>query len=164
VILSFSLIVGIAAIGLWILWLWRRSSTPCQVVSGEIPEILAQLEASGREGNASVLTVIPKGAPAGDGIIIQYSIHQGVVGFDWLLLGFRNVADKPRIAEMAAALGYPVEEREADHVRCLRMTGPGISDLGVAIIRDFYNVSPSTKIQMTTKGFKWSPDEHWRQA
>ena len=164
VILPFSLIAGLVAIGLGVLWLWRRSSTPCAVVSGEIPEIIAQLQASGREGNAGILTVIPGGASAGDGITIQYSIDQGVVGFDWILLGFKNVADRPRIAEMAAALGYPVEERETDQVRYLRMTGPGIADLGVAIIRDFYNVSPSTKIRMITKGFKWHPDEHWRQV
>ena len=161
--LYLSLIVGMVVIGLWGFWLWRRSSAPCQVVSGEIPEILAQLQASGTEGNSSMLRFAPNGS-AGDVLTIQYSIDQGVVGLDWVLLGFRNVADKPRIAELATALGYPIEECELNHVRCLRMTGPGISDLGVAIIRDFYNVGPETKIQMSTRGFKWNPHEHWHQV
>jgi len=63
---------------------------------------------------------------------------------------------------MAAALGYQVEERERNHLLHLRVTGQGISELGMAIIRDFYNVSPATEIRMITEGFKWNPHAHWK--
>jgi hypothetical protein len=156
------LIISIVAIGLLILFIRHRRAIAYRVVSGEIPEVLAQLQASGMEGNRSVLWISPRDASVGDGINLQYSIDQGVVGLDWVLVGSRNVADKSKIAEMAAALGYQVEERERNHLLHLRVTGQGISELGMAIIRDFYNVSPATEIRMITEGFKWNPHAHWK--
>lgn len=131
------------------------------VASADIPEIIAQLQVSAKEGNASVLTIAQDGSPDGDGIRLQFSIDHGVVGLDWVLLGHRNVSDHSRIAEMAAALGYHVEERDLDEVRYLRMTGQGIAELGTAIIRDFYGIHPATRIPMLTVGFTWDPEAHW---
>ncbi|NTV76029.1 MAG: hypothetical protein HGA66_17720 [Holophaga sp.] len=131
------------------------------VASAEIPEIIAQLQVSAKEGNASILTIAQDGSPDAEGIRLQFSIDHGVVGLDWVLLGHRNVADQSRIAEMAAALGYQVEERDLEQVRYLRMTGQGIAELGTAIIRDFYGINPATRIPMLTVGFKWDPEAHW---
>ncbi|WP_306600916.1 hypothetical protein [Geothrix sp. 21YS21S-2] len=147
----------IVSIGLLIRALRRRSPATHHVASSEIPEILAQLQVSAREGNASVLT-LPSG---GEGVQLQFSIDHGVVGLDWVLVGHRNLSDKSRIAEMATALGYHVEECEQNQVRQLRITGQGIAELGTAIIRDFYGIHPAARIPMVTVGFRWDPEAHW---
>jgi hypothetical protein len=161
---AFIIILIIVAVGLWIWIRRRRAPAVNRVTSADIPEIIAQLQVSAREGNASVLTLAQDGSPDGEGIRLQLSIDQGVVGLDWVLLGHRNVADHSRIAEMAAALGYYVEERDREQVRYLRMTGHGIAELGTAIIRDFYGIHPDTPIPMTTVGFTWDPEAHWNQS
>jgi len=160
---NFALIVIliIVAAGLWIGIRRRRAPAVNLVASADIPEIIAQLQVSAKEGNASVLTIPQEGSPDGEGIRLQFSIDHGVVGLDWVLLGHRNVSDHSRIAEMATALGYQAEERDLEQVRYLRMTGQGIAELGTAIIRDFYGIHPATRIPMVTVGFKWDPEAHW---
>jgi len=128
-----------------------------RVAASDIPAILAQLEVSGKEGDFTVFMFDPHDGAAGDGINLQYSIEQGVVGFDWVLIGPRNVADKTRIAEIATILGFQVQEREMNQVRYLRVTGHGIADLGIAIIQDFYRLDPATRVRMIAEGFEWNP-------
>lgn len=133
------------------------ASLTASVAAHEIPAILAQLQASGNEGNFTVFMFTPQGAAPGDGINLQYSIEGGIVGFDWVLIGPRNVADRTKIAEIAMALGFQVQERELNQVPYLRVTGHGISDLGIAIIQDFYRLDPTARVRMITEGFEWHP-------
>jgi len=155
--LAFGLIV------LAILWR-RRAPAPHRVASGDIPEILAQLQVSAREGNAGVLTIPREGAPEGEGVRLRFSIELGVVGLDWVPRGPGDAEDRERIAEMAAALGYHVAAVDAEPAGHLRMTGQGIAELGIAIIRDFYGIAPATRIAMVTVGFAWDPEARWSQA
>lgn len=156
---------GIICIGLLIWYARGRKAGPdplaavagAQVAASDIPAILAQLEASGNEGNFIVFMFAPQDGAPGDGINLQYSIEQGVVGFDWVLIGPRNVADRDRIAEIATVLGFQLQEREMNQVRYLRVTGRGIADLGIAIIQDFYRIDPTAKVRMITEGFEWDP-------
>ena len=93
----------------------------------------------------------------GEAINLQYSIEGGVVGFDWVLIGPRNVADKAKVIEIASKLGYRLEEREMNNVHYLRVAGSGISELGARVIQDLYKIDPNTKLEMITEGFKWQP-------
>ena len=93
----------------------------------------------------------------GEAVNLQYSIDGGVVGFDWVLISPRNVADKAKVSEIASTLGYQLEEHEMNNVHYLRVTGSGISELGLRIIQDLYKIDPNTKLEMITEGFKWQP-------
>ena len=42
-------------------------------------------------------------------------------------------------------------------VRYLRVTGSGTSEFDTKIIEDSHHISPDTKLQMITEGFKWQP-------
>ncbi len=142
----------------------RRAPAPHRVASGDIPEILAQLQVSAREGNAGILTIPQEGVPEGEGVRLRFSIDLGVVGLDWIPPGPGDAEDRDRIAEMAAALGYHVAVADTEPVGHLRMTGPGIAELGIAIIRDFYGIAPATRIAMVTVGFAWDPEARWNQT
>jgi hypothetical protein len=149
------IIAGLVGIGLLVLFLRSRVAPTYHVAAKEIPEVITQLQRSAKDGHFAVLMFVPAGSTDGEAVNLQYSIEHGIVGFDWVLIGPRNVADKARVNEVASKLGHHLEEREMNNVRYLRLTGSGISELGVTIIRDLYNIDPSTKLEMITEGFEW---------
>jgi hypothetical protein len=134
-----------------------RIATNCPVTSSDIPEILSQLERSGKNGNFAVLIFVPPGSTDGEAVNLQYSIEGGAVGLDWVLIGPRNEADREKVSEFAARLGSRLEEHDMNRVRYLRVTGSGIGNLGAKIITDFYHISADTKLDIVTEGFKWQP-------
>ena len=127
------------------------------VTSHDIPEVISQLDRSSQNGHFAVLMFVPPGSTDGEAVNLQYSIESGTVGMDWVLLGPRNIADREKISEFASKLGHPLDEREMNGVHYLRVTGSSISELGAKIIQDFYHISPDTKLEMITEGFKWQP-------
>lgn len=125
------------------------------VTSRDIPEVISQLDRSSQNGHFAVLMFVPPSSTDGEAVNLQYSIESGTVGMDWVLIGPRNIADREKISEFASKLGHRLDEREMNGVHYLRVTGSGISELGAKIIQDFYHISPGTKLEMITEGFKW---------
>jgi hypothetical protein len=153
-LITFTCVVGIA---LLVLLVRSRIALTYTVTARDIPEIIGQLQRSGKNGHFAVLMFIPPGSSDGEALNLQYSIEQGAVGLDWVLLGPRNIADQKRVSEFASKVGYHLDEHEMNHARYLRLTGSGISDLGAKIIRELYQVGPDTELEMITEGFQWQP-------
>jgi len=128
-----------------------------EAAASEIPAVISQLRQSATDGNFVVFIFIPPGSTDGEVVNLQYSIDGGVVGFDWVLSGLRNIADKAKIVELASKLGHRLEERDENDCRFLRLTGSSISEFGARIIQDVYNIDPNTKLEIITEGFKWQP-------
>src|SRR5260221_13876184 len=103
-----------------------RKSRRQEAAATEIPKIINQLQRSPNDGHFAVLMFVPPGYTDGESVNLQYSIEGGVVGFDWVLIGPRNIADKAKVVELATKLGYRLEEHEMNNCRYLRMTGGGI--------------------------------------
>lgn len=146
---------GLIVIALLVLLVRSRIAPTYSVTASEIPAVVSQLHRSGKDGNFAVLMFVPPGSSDGEAINLQYSIDGGVLGFDWVLIGPRNIADKAKVNEIASKLGYRLEEREMNKVHYLRVTGGGISELGARIIEDLYKLDPNAKLEMITEGFKW---------
>ena len=123
----------------------------------EIPKVISQLQESAQDGHFVVFIFVPSDSKDGEAVNLQYSIDSGVVGFDWVLISPRNIADKATVIELASRLGYRLEEREENGCRFLRMTGSGISELGARIIQDVYKIDRQTKLELMIQGFEWQP-------
>lgn len=123
----------------------------------EIPKVISQLQQSAQDGHFVVFIFVPSDSMDGEAVNLQYSIDGGVVGFDWVLISPRNLADKMKVIEFASSLGYRLEEREMNGVRFLRMTDGGISELGAGIIHDVYKIDRNTRLEIMTQGFEWQP-------
>jgi hypothetical protein len=149
--------VCVAGTALLVLLVRSRIARNYAVTARDIPEVTSQLQRSGKNGHFAVLMFVPPGSSDGEPVNLQYSIEQGAVGLDWVLLGPRNIADQNRISEFASKAGYHFDEHEMNRVRYLRLTGSGISDFGARIIRELYQISPDTKLGMITEGFQWQP-------
>jgi len=135
----------------------RRLAITYSVTANEIPEIISQLQRSAGHGHFLVIMFVPPGSTDGETANLQYSTENGIAGLDWILIGARNIADKAKVIETASKLGYQLEEREMNEVPYLRMTGSGISELGIKIITDLYKIDPNVKLDMITEGFRWEP-------
>jgi hypothetical protein len=123
----------------------------------DIPKLISQLQQSAQDGNFVVFIFVPSDSKDGEPVNLQYSIDGGVVGFDWVLIGPRNIADKMRVIDYALSLGYRLEERNENGCRFLRTTGSGISELGAGIIQEVYKIDRNTKLEIVTEGFEWQP-------
>ncbi len=154
-----TLLIVILFIGItWILLRGRVHIVPERMVTVlDIPQILSQLQRSGRDGSFADLLLVPPGSKDGKKINLQYSIEDGAVGLDWLLLSPPNVADWGKLREFAEKLGHHFDEREKNQVRYLRVTGGGIAELGAKIIVDFYGTDLETRLELIAEGFEWPP-------
>jgi hypothetical protein len=157
--MKLALIIVGCAVGIAFLVLLVRSriAPNYPVTARDIPKIISQLQRSAKDGHFAVLIFVPPGSADGEAVNLQYSIEAGVVGLDWVLLGPRNIADEAKVRDFALKLGHRLEVHEMNKVRYLRTTGSGISELGMKIMSDFYQVPTDTKVDMITEGFKWQP-------
>jgi hypothetical protein len=94
-------------------------------------------------------------SPGGDAVNLQYSVEQGAVGLDWVLLGKTNIADKEKVSAFASQQGHPMTERVMNHVHYLRTEGRDLDKLGVSVIVDYYGIPRDAKLDLITEGFEW---------
>jgi hypothetical protein len=142
-------------IAVFVLLKRSRIVPTASVTSRNIQEVISQLDRSSQNGHFVVFMFIPPDSADGEAVNLQYSIENGVVGLDWVLLGPRNIADRDSVCQFASKLGYRFDECEMNGVHYLRVAGSGISELGAKIIEDFYHVNPDIKLELITEGFKW---------
>jgi len=151
----FIIIAALIIIGLILFFRRTRIASDYLIKVSDIPDVLSQLQRTGKDGSFAVLIFGPPNSKDDEEINLQYSIEGGKVGLDWVLLGAPNIADRDRIKVFASGLGHEWVEKEMNRVRYLRVTGPGISELGMKIILDFYHVPSETDLTMITEGFDW---------
>jgi len=145
----------LVVICLFVVFIRSRMAPTYSVAVNEIPEVVSQLQRSAGHGHFAVLMFVPPSSTDGESVNLQYSTENGIAGLDWILIGAPNIADKAKVIETASKFGYRLEEREMNEVPYLRMTGSGISELGLKIITDLYKIDPNTRLDMITEGFKW---------
>src|SRR2546426_11031999 len=90
----------------------RRPTKRQEASAEEIPKVISQLQDSAQDGHFVVFIFVPSDSKDGEAVNLQYSIDSGVVGFDWVLISPRNIADQATVIELASRLGYRLEERE----------------------------------------------------
>ncbi len=100
---------------------------------------------------------VPPDRRDGEAINLRYSIDEGQLGLDWVLLSRANVADQSKVEEFVNGRGHAVQERQENRVRFLRIEDGDLAVLGVQIARDLYRLDPSTPLNTIVEGFEWTP-------
>ena len=154
------LFVALAVLLSGLYFLFKPRQAPLYSVPvSDIPAVISKLHGlpTGRYGTWAVFMFKPSGAsPEEDAVNLQYSVENGVVGLDWVLISGRNVADKDKLVTFISAKGFTASELEMNKVRYLRIVGNGIELLGVTIVTDFYGIPAHTPLDFHTEGFEWS--------
>lgn len=125
------------------------------VVVGDVPSIIEKLSHGTGDPRYAVLMFIPKDSADREYVNLQYSLENGVVGLDWVLLGGRNIEDVEAIKTFAASRGHELKHHVMNDVEFLRTEGPGIAELGMSLISEFYDSTPSERIKLLVEGFEW---------
>jgi len=126
-----------------------------RVLVSQIPSIIEKLLLGKGDPRYAVLMFIPLDSLDREHVNLQYSMVEGAVGLDWVLLGGRNIKDAEAIKGFARSRGFELKPREMNQVRFLRLEGPGFAELGMSLITDFYHYKPTTKIKLLVEGFEW---------
>ena len=121
----------------------------------QIPLLIERLKAGQGSPRFAVLVFVPTNSQDGESVNLQYSIENGTPGFDWVLIGPRNIADKGLIIEAAARCSAPLTEHEMNGVRYLRYEGPRAAELGMNILQKVYGIDPSIQLDLVAEGFEW---------
>jgi hypothetical protein len=87
---------------------------------------------------------------------LQYSIENGRLGFDWVLLAAQNIRDETAVTDFIKHAGYTVSKRQMNRVTYVRAEGSGIEQLGANILRDFYRLRSDAKLELIIEGFDMS--------
>ena len=134
-----------------------RIATELNVKQSVIPSIFERLQETGKDGSFAVLGFLPPGktSPEDDGINVQFSIENGRIGFDWVLLGPSNIRDKEKFTQFAAGLNYKVGEHEMNGVKYLRVEEGDLPKLCETLIRDLYSIPSDTDLYFNPDGFTW---------
>ena len=135
-----------------------RIMTPVPVSVSQLSTVFDQLNANHKDGSWAAFTFCPPDEPASDqtSVNLQYSVEGGKIGFDWVLLAPRNIADKDKIVAFMKDKHYTVLEREGNGVRYLRVEDGDLVQLGKQIA-GFYHLQADSQMGMFTDGFEWKP-------
>jgi len=85
-------------------------------------------------------------------LALQYSVANGRVGLDWVLVGPRNVADSSRVADFMRLRGHRVEQCEMNSVDFLRVEDGDLAGLGESILEVKYGVTSEQELRLVIDG------------
>ena len=125
-----------------------------------VPLAVEQLRQKGAHGSWLVLmfnTSIHSPKTSDHVLNLQFSINDGVLGLDWVLLGERNIADRELVAEFIKSKGHSVAEQEMNEVEFLRVEDGDLVALGVAIAKELYKIGNSYPLGLQSDGFRYQP-------
>jgi hypothetical protein len=136
-----------------------RAITPSALLVSEIPSVVDQLSRNRKETSFAAFVFGPAEDPGNEEKIInmQYSVENGAIGFDWVLLAPGNKKDLPKVEAFIKARGHTVMTRETNGVRYLRVEGQGISELGTQIAKELYHLKDNDQMALFTDKFEWKP-------
>lgn len=114
-----------------------------------------QLRANGREDSwmAFLFDTGIESAKTGDrDLALQYSIIDGRLGLDWVLIAPRNVADQDDVAQFMRDCGHEVALFKMNEVEFLRVEDGDLAALGEHILNDMYRVPPTAELGLLIDG------------
>ena len=149
------IVIAIAVVWLLVVLLRSRSSRqePTVATRDQIPSIVSKLQQTGRDGSFVVFMFSIPGNHDETLPNLQYSIENGQLGLDWVLLAPQNIQDETLVTDFVKRLGYTLSKHEINDVPYLRIEGDSLEDLGLKILRDLYQLPADTKLQLIAEGF-----------
>lgn len=124
----------------------------------DIPRVLAALAAASADPAFAVFIFHTPDRPDSEGALnLQFSLEDGRPGFDWVLLGSRNVQEQQGFLEFARRSGYDPKMKEENHLKYLRVEAGDLAALCAGVVTTLYRQDPSCPLRLLVHGFKWSP-------
>jgi hypothetical protein len=145
------------AIGAIVFFVRSRITPTYQVGTSDFARVLAKLSLSTSNPVFAAFMFSTPDRPGNDAAInIQFSLENGRPGFDWVLLGPRNIADQDRFLEFARSAGFEPHTEEMNGVRYLRVQSGDLAALCSDVVTKMYGLPQSARVAMIVQGFEWA--------
>jgi hypothetical protein len=92
-----------------------------------------------------------------DALNIQMSVQNGRLGFDWVLLGPRNIEDEQKFRTFARAHGFEPVSQSENGVSSLRVECPDVPKFTASVVTELYGRPQNEPVGLVYEGFDW-PD------
>ena len=134
----------------------RRSAMPTHaaITLNGITPVYDSLKKTGQHGSFAALIPPSVGDEA---VNIQFSIEDGVIGLDWVLLSPINIRDRALFEELLTREGVEFAERSMNDVAYLRTTDVRAPGLCRQVLEEIYAVPNNVDIDLVIEGWDWSP-------
>jgi hypothetical protein len=146
----------------YIAWDRGKLGLPRRLNETEIrPDDLPALAEALSRGSAAVryaaLVFDTPDRPTDEGAInIQMSVEGGRLGFDWVLLGPRNIEDREQFIRFAQAHGVEPIAHSLNGVSYLRVEDTYVPKFTSSVVTEMYHLSPHDPVGLVYEGFEWS--------
>ena len=120
----------------------------------DIPSVYEALKTTGQDGSFAVF-MPPKLESDEDCLNIQFSIENGSIGLDWVLISPVNIRDKSKFVELLDTKRIPYRELEMNNVSYLRIEDGRSAEMCQSILEEMYGVSGRIGIELIVEGFEW---------
>ncbi|MBI1753150.1 MAG: hypothetical protein HY014_04615 [Acidobacteria bacterium] len=132
-----------------VIWAEQRKLPPHQAIAAkDLRRTVEALESRRKEKTFVAFALTPPDAKAGeDAVNLEYRIVEGKPTLLWALLSKRNIADRDQITRFAQERGITLVEIQDGKTRLLFSQDAGIKELGEQILREFYRLTPETRIE-----------------
>lgn len=145
------------AIAALVIMLKSRVAATHAVSVADIPRVLSALSAATADPAFAVFIFHTPDRPDSEGALnLQFSLEDGRPGFDWVLLGSRNVQEQQRFLEFARQGGYDPKLKVENHLRYLRVEEGDLAALCAGVITGLYRQELSCPLRLLVHGFKCS--------
>jgi hypothetical protein len=137
----------------------RKTPLEAQIEESEIsvqdiPAVFARLKAKAEEATFTVFIFSPgeEVFKPDDAINLQFCFEDGMIGFDWVLLGSANIRDQEKYKQLATSMGYRVIPKEKNGVKYLRTTEGDLPRLCERVTYELYGKKKDSRIGLLTRG------------
>jgi hypothetical protein len=124
-----------------------------EVSIDDIGEVVQQLERTGSNSSYAIFAFFVSDRNEEPHFELQFSIEDGVMGFDWTLLGDIKERDAQRFTEYARQLGHEPKLHEMNGVRYVRVDDGDLVGLCRSVMVSFYGVDSDTWVELVAKRF-----------
>ena len=121
----------------------------------DVPRVFAQLRATGSEGSFAVFMPTPEQSDSDESVNIQFSVENGTVGLDWVLISPVNIRDQEKFEEIARKARFHYREMEGNGVRYLRTEDRKSDDLCIKLLSEIYGLTDQDTVALLVESFEW---------
>lgn len=110
---------------------------------------------SGPVRYAALMFSTPERPSDEDAVALQMSFENGKVGFDWILLGPRNIEDQKKFRTFARAQGVEPVARSMNGVSYFRVERADVAKFTTSVVTEMYHRPPNEPLGLVYEGFDW---------
>jgi len=131
--------------------------SPPSIKVRDIPRIYSSLKRTGTDGSFAAIMPSKRPKKSQDVANLQFSIENGSIGFDWVLLSEVNIEDRDRFEALAKSRRFDIREMTMNGVQYLRTTNGNAASLCQTVLSELYSIPSDAEIDLIVEGFSW-PD------